>query len=110
MNKKLIATAVGLALAVLAVALVLFRVPLASHVLAIYLQKAGIPGQARVTTLGLGGATLEAEFLDSDCDPYPGNDPDKFVAASRNFDEAGNARCNRPPVAKEKKADKSDER
>ena len=26
------------------------------------------------------------------------------------FDEAGNARCIRPPVAKEKKADKSDER
>lgn len=56
--------AVGLALAVLAVALVLFRVPLASHVLAIYLQKAGIPGQARVTTLGLGGATLEAVSLE----------------------------------------------
>jgi hypothetical protein len=56
--------AAGLALAFMAIALVLFRVPLANYVLAAYLQKVGIPGQARVTALGFSGTTLEAVSLE----------------------------------------------
>ncbi len=55
---------IGLALAVLAAALYLFRIPLANHLLAVYLQEAGIPGQASFTALGPSGATLESVSLE----------------------------------------------
>lgn len=56
--------AVGLVLAAGVAALVAFRLPLANHLLAESLHRAGVPGQARVTALGFEGARLEAVSLE----------------------------------------------